>query len=168
MDPQFTVSALTENDSGSLLRLAACLGRHRVKIESFTCTNGDTSRQYQHTVIVRATSDRVRRAVKQIGAAIGVLEVSVHRVVETHERQVALFKLSLDAKAVGNSLGKVVQTSRARILIAGSGYVVVEKTGSPDEIEELFNRLEPFGVMEFVKSGSIAVTRPTFAQIDEK
>ncbi len=163
MDPQFTVSVLTENDSASLLRLAACLGRHRVKIESFTSTNGDASRLYQHTVVVRASPDRVRRAVKQIGAAVGVLEVNYHREVDTHERQVALFKLSIDAAAVGNSVGKIVRTSRARILIAGSGYVVVEKTGSKDEIEELFSRLEPFGVMEFVRSGSITVTKPSLA-----
>ncbi len=168
MDPQFTVSVLTENDSASLLRLAACLGRHRVKIESFTSTNGDASRLYQHTVVVRASPDRVRRAVKQIGAAVGVLEVNYHREVDTHERQVALFKLSIDAAAVGNSVGKIVRTSRARILIAGSGYVVVEKTGSKDEIEELFSRLEPFGVMEFVRSGSITVTKPSLAQMDEQ
>ena len=166
MDPQFTVSVLTENDSASLSRLVACLGRHRVKIESFTCTNGDASKLYQHTVVVRSSPDRVRRAVKQIGAAVGVLEVSFHRDFETHERQVALFKLSLDAGAVGKSLGKIVRTSRARILIAGSGYVVVEKTGSQDEIEELSGSLEPFGVMEFVRSGSITVTKPSLAQID--
>ncbi len=166
MDPQFTVSALTENDSSSLLRLAACLGRHRVKIESFTCTNGGKSKLYQHTIVVRATPERVRRAVKQIGAAMGVLDVNFHRDEETHERQVALFKLSLDATAIGSSLGKIVRTSRARILVAGSGYVVVEKTGSQREIEELLGSLEPFGVMEFVRSGSISVTKPSLAQID--
>lgn len=166
MDSQFTVSVLTENDSASLLRLAACLGRHRVKIESFTCTNGDAFKLYRYTVVVRAAPDRVRRAVKQLGAVVGVLEAKFHREVETHERQVALYKLSLEPEAVGNSIGDIVRTSRARILVAGAGYVVVEKTGSKDEIEELLSSLEPFGVMEFVRSGSIAVTKPSFAQID--
>ncbi len=168
MDPQFTVSARTENDSSSLLRLAACLGRHRIKIESFTCTNGEASNVYQHSIAVRAAPDRIRRAVKQIGALVGVIEVSYHRDVETHDREVALFKLSLDAASVRNSLSKIVRTSRARILVAGAGYVVVEKTGSQDEIEELFGRLEPFGVMEFVRSGRVMVTKPVLAQIDGK
>ncbi len=92
MDPQFTVSARTENDSSYLLRLAACLGRHRIKIESFTCTNSEASNVYQHSIAVRAAPDRIRRAVKQIGALVGVLEVSYHRDVETHNREVALFK----------------------------------------------------------------------------
>jgi acetolactate synthase-1/3 small subunit len=160
MDSQFVVSALTEKEVSSLLRVTACLGRHNVEIDSLCCTNGRGDDVYQHTLVVNATPDRVRRAVKQIGACVGVLEVHYHAVEDTLDREVALFRLSVDAASLGNSLAKVVRSGRARILVAGQGYVVLEKTGSRDEIEEFSNNLEPFGVMEFVRSGKVTVTKP--------
>ena len=160
MDPQFSVSALTENDIGSFLRVAACFGRHRVVIESFSCTNGEESGVYRHSLVVRATPDRIRRAIKQIGASVGVLAASYRPVEDTVDREVALFKLSVDGAAIGNSLARIVRTSRARILIMGEGYVVLEKTGTADEIEELSENLQHFGVMEFERSGKVSVTKP--------
>ena len=168
MESRFSVSALTENDTNSLLRVTSCLSRHQLKIESFSCTNVESTDVYQHTWIVRATADRVRRAVKQIGACIGVLEVMYRRDEEMLGREVALFKLAVDATTIGDSLASVVRASRARILVAAAGYVVVEKTGSSQEIEEFFGSMEPYGVMEFVRSGRITVTkrRPELAPIE--
>lgn len=160
LESRFVVSALTENEVSLLLRIAACLGRHRVHVESFSCTNGPASQLYQHTLVVKASPDRVRRAVKQIGACVGVLNVTCRAVEDTLDREVALFKLSVDAKTVGNALARVVRTSRARIVVAAKDYVVVEKTGSDEEIEELSGGLEPFGVVEFVRSGKVSVTKP--------
>ena len=159
MDPKYTLSVVTENETSALLRLATCLARHRVEIESFTCAAGDQSDLYRHTVVVRAHPDRIRRAIKQIGACVGVLSVHYQSDGATVDREVALYKLSVDASAVGNSLQKLVRSSRARILVAGQDYVVVEKTGHGDEIQELFENLEPFGVTEFVRSGRVMVTK---------
>lgn len=160
MDPQFTISVLTENETSALIRLTACLGRHRVHIESLTMTESEVSGVYQYTIVVRAEPERIRRAMKQIGAALGVFRANYHADGETLDREIALYKLSVDDVADGNSLEKLVRNSRARILVAGSGYVVLEKTGHKNEIEELFNSLEPFGVMEFVRSGRVTVTKP--------
>ena len=171
MDPQFTISILTVNETSALLRLTACLSRHRVHIESLTMTQGEVSDVYRHTIVVRADPECVRRTVKQIESGVGVLRAEYHAEGETVDREVALYKLSVDGVAGGKSLEKLVRNSRARVLVAGSGYVVVEKTGHKDEIEELFSSLEPFGVMEFVRSGRVAVTKPApeaVAHIDDK
>ncbi|WP_419161301.1 hypothetical protein [Candidatus Palauibacter sp.] len=82
MITRYRVSALTEHDIASLLRLAACLGRHRIEIESFSLINPPGSTIYEHELIVRAQAERVRRAVKQIGAFVGVVSITC-RVVES-------------------------------------------------------------------------------------
>ena len=160
LDPQFTISMLTEKEASALLRVVATLGRHRLQIESFASTTVGTAELYRHTVVVRATPDRVRRVMKQLSSALGVVEADYYSQGETVDRELGLYRLSVDLAGGGEALERLVRQTRARIVLAGSDYVVVEKTGSPDELEELFNSLEPFGVMEFVRSGQTTVTRP--------
>jgi acetolactate synthase-1/3 small subunit len=156
---QYTLSVLTESETSALLRLTACLGRQRVRIQSLTCTNGDAE-VYRHTVVVRAEPDRIRRAMKQIGATVGVLEASYHADGDTLDREIALFKLSVEAKRTDPALERLIRAGRARILVVAEDYIVVEKTGVEGEIEEFLDRLRPFGVIEFVRSGRVIVTKP--------
>ena len=75
MSPQYEISALMENSSTLLLRLLACLVRHRIEIVSVTCSNFAHGTLYELELIVRADADHVRRAVKQMGACVGVAEI---------------------------------------------------------------------------------------------
>ena len=75
MSPQYEISALMENSSTLLLRLLACLVRHRIEIVSVTCVNPARTKLYELDLIVRADADHVRRAVKQMGACVGVAEI---------------------------------------------------------------------------------------------
>ena len=75
MSPQYEISALMENSSTLLLRLLACLVRHRIEIVSVTCVNPARSTLYELELLVRADADHVRRAVKQMGACVGVAEI---------------------------------------------------------------------------------------------
>ena len=79
---------------------------------------------------------------------------------ETVNRELGLYKLSVDLASGGEALERVVRQRRAKVVLGGLDYVVIEKTGSTDEIQELLSSLEPFGVMEFVRSGQTTVTKP--------
>ncbi len=61
-----------ENVFPMLLRLIAVLGRHRVEIVSLSCINPAGSTVYEHELVVRAEADHIRRAVKHMGACVGV------------------------------------------------------------------------------------------------
>ena len=65
-----------ENSSTLLLRLLACLVRHRIEIVSVTCVNPARSALYELELLVRADADHVRRAVKQMGACVRALRVA--------------------------------------------------------------------------------------------
>ena len=69
------MSALTENSSALLLRLFACLVRHRIEIVGVACTKPAGSAVYEMELSVRADADHMRRAVKQMGACVGVVEI---------------------------------------------------------------------------------------------
>jgi acetolactate synthase-1/3 small subunit len=151
---------VTEPETNALLRIVSTLGRHRLDIESLTSTVAGGGGAYRHTVVVRAATEKVRRVMKQLESAIGVLDAAWYPIDEAIDREMALYKLSVDLVAGGDALESVITRSRARIVLAGADYVIVEKTGGRDEINELFDSLERFGVMEFVRTGQATLTRP--------
>jgi acetolactate synthase-1/3 small subunit len=59
----------------------------------------------------------------------------------------------------GNIIGHVVRAHHARILEVSPEYIVIEKTGHKTEIDELLTQLEPYGVLQFAKSGRVAITK---------
>lgn len=75
MIAQYRISALAENSSALLLRLFACLVRHRIEIVGIACANPVHSTVYELELNVRADADHVRRAVKQMGACVGVVRI---------------------------------------------------------------------------------------------
>lgn len=58
----------------------------------------------------------------------------------------------------GSKIEKLVRDNGARILVIEEDYIVLEKTGHKDETSDLFKKLEPFGVLEFVRSGRVAIS----------
>ena len=158
-DARFTLSIVSENEVGALLRMTMTLARHRIRVESLTSTSDESAGVHRHIVVARARPDRVRRAMKQIQASVGVLAAEYYAEGETVDREVALYKLDVDRLGDPDSFRDLVRARRARVLVLGETYVIIEKTGCGREIEELYESLRPFGVMQFVRSGRIMVTK---------
>lgn len=158
-DSLFTLSIVTENEASTLVRLTTTMARHRIRIESLTSTCDDAARISRHVVLVRAVPDRVRRAMKQVSACVGVLVANYYSEGETVDREVALFKLEADRGEGEDALRELVRTRRARVIVSGEDYLILEKTGCGREVREFYESLRPFGVMEFIRSGRIMVTK---------
>ena len=75
MTARYTVSALTEHCSALLLRLMACLVRHRIEILSVAWGDATHGTLHELELVVRSDADHVRRAVKQMGACVGVVGI---------------------------------------------------------------------------------------------
>jgi acetolactate synthase-1/3 small subunit len=59
----------------------------------------------------------------------------------------------------GNIIDHIVRAHHARILEVSPEYIIIEKTGHKTEITELLTKLEPYGVLQFAKSGRVAITK---------
>ena len=53
----------------------------------------------------------------------------------------------------------IIKESNARIVTVNKDFFVLEKSGKKEEIVELYNKLSPFGIMQYTRSGLIAVTK---------
>lgn len=157
---EYTLSVFTENKIGLLNRITIIFTRRHVNIESITASESEVEGVYRYTIVVRCTGDQAVKVVNQIEKLVEVLKAFMHEEQETVYQEIALYKVSNKALKNDGELEKVVRDNYARILTVAHDYLVIEKTGHQHETQELYNKLKPFHVLEFGRSGRVAVTKP--------
>ena len=95
----------------------------------------------------------------QIEKLVDVLKAFVHQEEEIVHQEIALYKIKTD-KLTNGEVEKVIRENYARILTVDPLFMVIEKTGHVAETQLLFENLKPFGILEFARSGRVAVTKP--------
>jgi acetolactate synthase-1/3 small subunit len=156
---EYTLSIFSENHIGILNQITIILTRRQINIESITASESAVKGVHLLTLVVKTTPDMVRKVSKQIEKLIDVLKVFVHTTDEIIYQEIALFKVTTKGLMSGNVIDHVVRTHHARIVDVSPEYIVLEKTGHKAEITELLNYLEPYGVLQFARSGRVAITR---------
>ncbi|MEQ8535542.1 MAG: acetolactate synthase small subunit, partial [Imperialibacter sp.] len=110
------------------------------------------------TIVVHSTREQAEKVVKQIRKLVDVLGAFLYEEDQVHYQEIALYKVPTKIFMGGNKIEKLVRDNGARILVIEEDYIVLEKTGHKDETSDLFKKLEPYGVLEFVRSGRVAIS----------
>lgn len=158
MKQYYTITAFTENKPGVLYRVADLFLRRKINIESLTVSEIEETDQSRFTVYVYAEATLVEKIVKQLYRIIEVVKVVDSLDTDLVPREVALVKVSardLEKRKEIEHLIKI--TKSTRLVTVAKNYMIVEKTGTEQEVEEFHALMKPFGVKEFVQSGRIAV-----------
>jgi acetolactate synthase I/III small subunit len=159
MKQEYTISLFTEDHIGILGQVTIILTRRQINIESFTASESAVKGVYLLTIVVTTTSELIDKVAKQMEKLVDVLKVFVHTSDQIIYQEIALFKVPTKGMMSGNIIDSIVRTSYARILEVSPEFLVIEKTGSREEINELLSKLEPYGVLQFAKSGRVAITK---------
>lgn len=159
MTQEYTVSIFSENHIGLLNQITIILTRRQINIESLTASESAVNGVHLLTLVVRTAPEMIRKIAHQIEKLIDVLKVFVHTSDEIIYQEMALYKVTTKGLMSGNVIDHIVRTHHARILEVSPEYTVIEKTGHKSEIAELLNQLEPYGVLQFVRSGRVAITK---------
>lgn len=155
----FTISALTENKSGLLNGVTIIFTRRKINIESINVSETEVEGVSRYTIVIKTTFDRAEQVVKQINKLIEVLGAFMYTEEEIYYQEIALFKLPTDAFLNSNTIERLVRNNGARILVIEANHIIIEKTGHRSEIRALFDKLKPHGVLEYVRSGRIAISK---------
>ncbi|HNX83806.1 MAG TPA: acetolactate synthase small subunit [Bacteroidales bacterium] len=159
MKQEFTISLFSESHIGILSRITLILSRRQINIESITASESAVPGVQMLTMVVRTTPEMVQKVARQVEKVVDVLKVFVHTSSEIICQEMALYKVTTRGLMSGSMISDIVRKHNARILEVKSEYMVVEKSGTRAEIKELLALLEPCGVLQFVSSGRVAVTR---------
>ncbi|MEM7105058.1 MAG: acetolactate synthase small subunit [Bacteroidota bacterium] len=160
MEKLFTISIFTENQVGVLARVAAVFTRRHLNIESITVSESEVEGVSRFTILSKMNVDQVKKVVKQLEKQVEVLKAVYHRDEETVYQEIALYKVPIHSIHNGMPVEEVIRKNQARILSMEKDFIILEKAGYKSEIKQLFDQLKPFGLLEFVCSGRVAVTKP--------
>lgn len=155
----YNISVFTENRIGILNRITIIFTRRHLNIESITASESEVEGVFRYTIVVNTDENQVKKLVSQIEKQIEVLKAFYHEDDQVVYQEIALYKI--DTKMFSNSgAERIVRAHHARILSIEPEFTIIEKSGQPDEIRLLFNELNTLGVLEFARSGRIAITKP--------
>ena len=155
----YTISVYTENNVGLLHRLSAIFLKRHINIESFTTSECEIKGVFRFIIVVKMTKDDVEKVAKQIEKQVEVIRVFYHTDNETIFQESALYKMKSSSLFEERHIQNIIKESNARIVTVNPDFFVIEKTGFRDDTEKLYKDLEEYGLLQFTRSGRIAVSK---------
>ena len=155
----FTISAYSENNVGLLNRISGIFLKRHINIESLNVSKSEIEHVSKFTIVVFTTETWVQKIVAQIEKQIEVIKAFYHTDEETIYQQSAMFKIASHLLFDEPQIQNIIAESKSKIVTVSREYFVLAKTGRRHEIDEMHENLEPFGIMQFVRSGRISVTK---------
>ena len=157
MPRSYTFSAFTENTPGVLQRLTIIFSRRKVNIDSLTVSETETKGVSRFTIVVSCEPAVMEKLAKQLNRIIEVVDVFVAENQDLLYREIAFFKVGTANPQQRAELEELSHRYGAVVTLVKDSYLVIEKTGTEEQINSLFLLLEPYGMKEFVRSGRIAI-----------
>jgi len=155
----YTISVYTENNVGLLHRISAIFLKRHINIESFTTSESEIENVFRFIIVVKMTKSAVDRVVKQIEKQVEVIKAFYHKDDEIIFQESALYKLKSSSLFEERHIQNIIKNSNARIVTVNPQFFVIEKIGFRSDTEKLYKELSPFGLLQFARSGRIAVSK---------
>ena len=155
----YTVSIFTENQIGLLAQISNVFTRRNLSIWSLSAGASSIEGIHNITIITEATERRIREAALQIEKRVDVVKVFYYTDDQIVYRELALYKVQTEKLLAGGNLEDLLSRYNARIVEMNKTFTVIQKTGRTEETQRLYEELQEVGVLQFVRSGRIAVSR---------
>jgi acetolactate synthase-1/3 small subunit len=153
---QHTISALVQNEAGTLNRLVSLFRRRGFSIASLNAGDCEQVGFSRLTLVVNGNEQTLRQCVRQLDKLIDVVEVEDLRPANSIRRELVL--LQVDAVAGQRSeIIEIVQVLGARVAHLDQEKIIIEFMDEPERVERLIANLSPYGVKEIVRTGTVAI-----------
>ena len=162
MEQDYIITVFSENKVGLLSQITTVFTCRNVNIESLTTSESALAGIHKFTIVVRTDPEKIEKLARQVEKRIDVLKVFVFTSDEVVQQEIALYKVTRS-----RNVEQLVRRHNVRILEIDDDYIVVEKTGYKSETRELFELLQPYGVQQFVRSGTVAIVKSRRELINE-
>lgn len=155
----FTISVYSENNVGLLNRISGIFLKRHINILSLNVSESEIENVSRFIIVVKTTEKWVQNIVGQIEKQIEVIKAFYHIDEETIFLESAIFKIDSSLLFDERQIQNIIKESNSEIVTVSRNFFVISKSGRHSEIVELYGKLKPFGIMQFVRSGRISVSK---------
>lgn len=153
-----TLSVLVENKPGVLTRVAGLFARRGFNIDSLVVAETENPDVSRMTITVDEQDQPIDQVTKQLHKLINVIKITDLDPTSSVEREMLLLKVLADAQS-RSEIMQIVEIFRAKIVDVSSDVLLVEMTGTREKVSAFMELLQPFGVVELMRTGRIAMGR---------
>ena len=156
---EYTITVYTENQIGLLNRIAILFSRRKINIESLNTSPTEVESVHRFTIVINEVEEVVSKLCRHIEKQVEVLKAYYNTEEEIVWQELALYKVSTDAIAEKVKVERLLREFGARAVAIRKDYTVFETTGHREETDKLIKELEPYGLIEFVRSARVAILK---------
>ncbi|MFT5884057.1 MAG: acetolactate synthase-1/3 small subunit [Arcticibacterium sp.] len=154
----YTICVFTENSIGLLNKITIIFTRRRLNIESLTVSETERKGVSRFTIVIKHEErEAVEKLVRQIRKVVEVLAVFGYLDEDIVFNEIAMYKIPTPLDSNTIDMETINRVHKAYLVYWGLDYMVLQKTGTEEEIFDFFKYIKPFGILEFIRSGRIAV-----------
>jgi acetolactate synthase-1/3 small subunit len=156
---EYNITVYTENQIGLLNRIAIIFTRRKINIDSLNTSPSEVDSIHRFNIVVTESEDVVRKVCRQIEKQVEVLKVYYHTNEDVIWQELALYKVATNVIAEQVSVERLLRENGARVVVIRKDYTIFETTGHREETDALINILQPYGLIEFVRSARVAIIK---------
>jgi acetolactate synthase-1/3 small subunit len=156
---QYTITVYTENQIGLLNRIAILFSRRKINVESLNTSPSEVEGIHRFTIVINETEEVVRKLCRQIEKQVDILKAYYNTDEEIIWQELALYKVPTEEIAEKVKVERLLREYGARAVVIRKDYTVFETTGQREETARLVEVLEPYGLIEFVRSARVAIIK---------
>ncbi len=164
----FTLLVYSENIAGILNQITAVFTRRQVNIESLNVSASSIPGVHKYTITAWSDEDQIVKITKQIEKKIDVIKASYYTDDQLFIREVGLYKLSTSEVLNNPEISRMIRKADAHIMEVNPTFCSVMLSGMTEDITALYYALNKYNcVLQYTRSGRIAVTRSTVEQVSD-
>lgn len=164
----YTIIVHSENIAGLLNQVTAVFTRRQINIESLNVSASSIKGVHKYTITAWTDKDTIEKVTKQITKKIDVLQAHYFTDDEIYQHEIALYKIITPVLEENPEVSKVIRKYNGRIVEVNSVFSIVEKNGLSEDITAMYGELsEKECVLQFVRSGRVAITTSCFERVNE-
>lgn len=156
---QYTFTVYTENSIGILSRIAIIFSKRKINIDSLNTSPSEIEGIHRFNIVIDETAEVVRKLARQIEKQVEVLKVYFNTNEEIIWQELALYKVPTDVIAEKVAVERLLREFGATAVVIRKDYTVFAVTGHKEETDKLVDALEPYNLIEFVRSARVAIIK---------
>ena len=154
-----TIAILVEDQPGVMVRVASLFTRRGFNIESIAVGHSEKPGISRMTIITSGDEKVLEQITKQLNKLVDVIRVRDISPRNVIERELVLVKVHTDSLSIRAEVIQLVEIFKAKVVYVEKNTLTIEMSGDEEKVSGLLELLKPFGIIEIVRTGRIAIAR---------